>query len=219
MFGCGALAQQVLSGGTHGVFLTANLAFGFAATLGILVCGQVSGRQTESSAKNRPNKFLLTWVDVMRSECCISSAKCQRKQLANVYIKYCIVHYFYCYYVTVVQVDIWTLQWHFHFVCLEENAGGSSPCSSSFRQLVHFLVLLWFLACTTVRGGCRWWDTYIFYTIKPFCLIAILDALWDFPGCFNMTETTATAGIFATYPANHLTIVNGFFDQVLFLST
>lgn len=46
MFGCGAVAQVVLSEGSHGLFLTVNLAFGFAATLGILVCGQVSGRQT-----------------------------------------------------------------------------------------------------------------------------------------------------------------------------
>lgn len=45
MFGCGAVAQLVLSGGTHGMFLTVNFAFGFAATLGILVCGQVSGKQ------------------------------------------------------------------------------------------------------------------------------------------------------------------------------
>ena len=44
MFGCGAVAQLVLSGGSHGLFLTVNFAFGFAATLGILVCGQVSGR-------------------------------------------------------------------------------------------------------------------------------------------------------------------------------
>lgn len=43
MFGCGAVAQLVLSKGTHGMFLTVNFAFGFAATLGILVCGQVSG--------------------------------------------------------------------------------------------------------------------------------------------------------------------------------
>ncbi|KAJ8286918.1 hypothetical protein GJAV_G00044880 [Gymnothorax javanicus] len=42
MFGCGAVAQLVLSGGSHGMFLTVNFAFGFAATLGILVCGQVS---------------------------------------------------------------------------------------------------------------------------------------------------------------------------------
>lgn len=46
MFGCGAVAQLVLSGGTHGMFLTVNFAFGFAATLGILVCGQVSGKQS-----------------------------------------------------------------------------------------------------------------------------------------------------------------------------
>ncbi|XP_062874384.1 aquaporin-3a [Trichomycterus rosablanca] len=43
MFGCGAVAQLKLSDGTHGIFLAVNLAFGFAATLGILVCGQVSG--------------------------------------------------------------------------------------------------------------------------------------------------------------------------------
>lgn len=43
MYGCGAVAQLVLSGGSHGAFLTVNFAFGFAATLGILVSGQVSG--------------------------------------------------------------------------------------------------------------------------------------------------------------------------------
>ena len=34
---------MLLSGGSHGAFLTVNLAFGFAATLGILISGQVSG--------------------------------------------------------------------------------------------------------------------------------------------------------------------------------
>lgn len=48
MFGCGAVAQLVLSDGSHGMFLTVNFAFGFAATLGILVCGQVSGKQSVS---------------------------------------------------------------------------------------------------------------------------------------------------------------------------
>ncbi|XP_040818822.1 aquaporin-3 isoform X2 [Ochotona curzoniae] len=43
MFGCGSVAQVVLSRGTHGGFLTINLAFGFAVTLGVLVAGQVSG--------------------------------------------------------------------------------------------------------------------------------------------------------------------------------
>ncbi|XP_070706203.1 aquaporin-3-like [Pempheris klunzingeri] len=43
MFGCGAVAQLVLSGGSHGSFLAVNFAFGFAATLGILVSGQISG--------------------------------------------------------------------------------------------------------------------------------------------------------------------------------
>ncbi|XP_063051088.1 aquaporin-3-like [Engraulis encrasicolus] len=43
MFGCGAVAQVQLSNGKFGIFLTINFAFGFAAMLGILVCGQVSG--------------------------------------------------------------------------------------------------------------------------------------------------------------------------------
>lgn len=49
MFGCGAVAQVVLSKGSHGIFLTVNFAFGFGATLGILVCGQVSGKQSLSN--------------------------------------------------------------------------------------------------------------------------------------------------------------------------
>uniref|UniRef100_A0A8D0L6F3 Aquaporin-3 n=1 Tax=Sphenodon punctatus TaxID=8508 RepID=A0A8D0L6F3_SPHPU len=43
LFGCGSVAQVILSRGTHGGFLTINLAFGFAVTLGILIAGQVSG--------------------------------------------------------------------------------------------------------------------------------------------------------------------------------
>ncbi|XP_042310380.1 aquaporin-3 [Sceloporus undulatus] len=42
-FGCGSVAQIVLSNGTFGHFLTVNLAFGFAVTLGILIAGQISG--------------------------------------------------------------------------------------------------------------------------------------------------------------------------------
>lgn len=51
----------------------------------------------------------------------------------------------------------------------------------------------------------------------PYLIACVpLDALWDHPGSFNMTGPHNTAGIFATYPGKHLTIVNGFFDQVLF---
>lgn len=73
MFGCGAVAQVVLSEGSHGLFLTVNLAFGFAATLGILVCGQVSGRQTPlklhlklllcTAIKTRPSFYKRFFVD------------------------------------------------------------------------------------------------------------------------------------------------------------
>lgn len=59
MFGCGAVAQLVLSKGTHGMFLTVNFAFGFAATLGILVCGQISGKLL-SDARRRAS-FDPSW--------------------------------------------------------------------------------------------------------------------------------------------------------------
>ncbi|CAL8387559.1 unnamed protein product [Boreogadus saida] len=44
-FGCGSVAQMLLSRGSHGAFLTVNLAFGFAAMLGILFSGKVSDVQ------------------------------------------------------------------------------------------------------------------------------------------------------------------------------
>ncbi|XP_072289386.1 aquaporin-3a [Eucyclogobius newberryi] len=133
MFGTGAVAQLVLSGGTHGMFLTVNFAFGFAATLGILVCGQISG-------------------------------------------------------------------------------GHLNPAVT-------------FALCLLGRERWRKFPMFfLFQTIGAFFGAAIIfamyyDALWDFPGCFNMTGTSATAGIFATYPGKHLTILNGFFDQVIGTAT
>lgn len=61
MFGCGAVAQHTLSGGSHGMFLTVNFAFGFAATLGILVCGQVSGNIRHKLLKAVNFFILLLW--------------------------------------------------------------------------------------------------------------------------------------------------------------
>ncbi|KAM9394327.1 aquaporin-3-like [Pholidichthys leucotaenia] len=129
MFGCGAVAQLVLSSGTHAMFLTVNFAFGFAATLGILVCGQVSG-------------------------------------------------------------------------------GHLNPAVT-------------FALCLLGRERWRKFPVYfLFQTIGAFLGAAIIfgmyyDALWDHPGSFNVTGPKATAGIFATYPGKHLTIVNGFFDQII----
>uniref|UniRef100_A0A3Q0RFB2 Aquaporin-3 n=1 Tax=Amphilophus citrinellus TaxID=61819 RepID=A0A3Q0RFB2_AMPCI len=129
MFGCGAVAQRVLSGGSHGLFLTVNFAFGFAAMLGILVCGQISG-------------------------------------------------------------------------------GHLNPAVT-------------FALCLLGRERWRKFPMYfLFQTIGAFFGAAIIfgmyyDALWDHPGSFNVTGPRATAGIFATYPAKHLTLVNGFFDQII----
>lgn len=61
MFGCGSVAQLVLSGGSHGMFITVNFAFGFAATLGILVCGQVSGTHIFSDKFNFNQICTLYW--------------------------------------------------------------------------------------------------------------------------------------------------------------
>ncbi|XP_024130305.1 aquaporin-3 [Oryzias melastigma] len=129
MFGCGAVAQLVLSGGTHARFMTVNFAFGFGATLGILVCGQVSG-------------------------------------------------------------------------------GHLNPAVT-------------FALCLLGRERWRKFPMYfLFQTIGAFFGAAIIfgmyyDALWDFPEAFNMTDSNPTAGIFATYPAKHLTLLNGFFDQFI----
>uniref|UniRef100_A0A672SWH0 Aquaporin-3 n=1 Tax=Sinocyclocheilus grahami TaxID=75366 RepID=A0A672SWH0_SINGR len=132
MFGCGAVAQMVLSGESHGRFLSVNLAFGFAATLGILVCGQVSG-------------------------------------------------------------------------------GHLNPAVT-------------FALCLLGREKWRKFPVYfLFQTIGAFLGAAIIfaeyhDAMYDYAGEKNellVTGEKATAGIFATYPNPHLTILNGFFDQVI----
>ncbi|XP_071756498.1 aquaporin-3a [Centroberyx gerrardi] len=129
MFGCGAVAQLVLSSGSHGMFLTVNFAFGFAATLGILVCGQVSGGHLNPAVT-----FAL----------CLLGRERWRK----------------------------------------------------FPMYFAFQTLGAFLGSAIIFG--------MYY-----------DALWDHPGNFNVTGPNATAGIFATYPGKHLTIVNGFFDQII----
>ncbi|XP_063051089.1 aquaporin-3-like [Engraulis encrasicolus] len=133
MFGCGAVAQLVLSGGTHGMFLTVNFAFGFAAMLGILVSGQVSGGHLNPAVT-----FAL----------CLMGREKWRK---------------------------------FPVYFLAQTIGA-------------------FFGSAIIFG--------LYY-----------DALWDFAGKVPdellVVGEKATAGIFATYPGKHLTIVNGFFDQTI----
>ncbi|XP_075953356.1 aquaporin-3-like [Anarhichas minor] len=130
MFGCGAVAQLVLSRGSHGTFLTVNFAFGFAATLGILVSGQISGGHLNPAVT-----FSL----------CLLGREPWRK----------------------------------------------------FPLFFFFQTLGAFLGAATVFG-------------------MYIDALWDFsPGELIVVGTNATAGIFATYPSKHFTLVNGIFDQII----
>ncbi|NP_001159593.1 aquaporin-3b [Danio rerio] len=130
MFGCGALAQHILSGGSHGMFLTVNFAFGFAATLGILVCGQVSGGHINPTVT-----FSL----------CLLGREPWRK---------------------------------FPVYFLAQTVGA-------------------FLGAGIIFG-------------------MYFDAIWKFgQGSLDVDGVNATAGIFATYPSKHLTLLNGFFDQMI----
>ncbi|KAI7795916.1 aquaporin-3b [Triplophysa rosa] len=130
MFGCGAVAQLVLSGGSHGMFLTVNFAFGFAATLGILICGQVSGGHINPTVT-----FSL----------CLLGREPWRK---------------------------------FPVYFLGQTLGA-------------------FLGSGIIFG-------------------MYFDALWDYgQGSLVVVGDNATAGIFATYPSKHLTLLNGFFDQMI----
>ncbi|KAK3514583.1 hypothetical protein QTP70_021639 [Hemibagrus guttatus] len=125
MFGCGAVAQLVLSEGSHGIFLAVNLAFGFAATLGILVCGQVSGGHLNPAVT-----FAL---------CLLGRSK-----------------------------------WR--------------------KFLVYFL-------CQTLGAF--------------FGAGIIFGMYYDAIQVYHKKEGTLPFGIFATYPSQHLSTSNGFFDQVI----
>ncbi|KAM9451068.1 aquaporin-3b isoform 1-T4 [Clarias gariepinus] len=130
MFGCGAVAQLVLSEGSHGMFLTVNFAFGFAATLGILVCGQVSGGHLNPA---------------------VTFALC------------------------ILGRDPW----------------------KKFPVYFLFQTLGAFLGSGIIFG-------------------MYFDAFWEYKkGSLIVTGENGTAGIFATYPSNHLSLINGFFDQVI----
>ncbi|XP_078127438.1 aquaporin-3-like [Sander vitreus] len=130
MFGCGAVAQLVLSGGSHSTFLTVNFAFGFAETLCILVSGQISGGHLSPA--------------VTFSMCLFGREPWRKFPL--------------------------------FFLCQTLGA---------------------FLGTAIVFG-------------------MYFDALWDFSqGELIVLGKNATAGIFATYPSRHLTLVNGFFDQII----
>lgn len=112
------------------MFLTVNFAFGFAATLGILVCGQVSGGHLNPAVT-----FAL----------CLLGREPWRK----------------------------------------------------FPLYFAFQTLGAFLGAGVIFG--------LYY-----------DALWAYGNnVLIVMGVNATAGIFATYPSEHLTIINGFFDQLI----
>ncbi|NWX66620.1 AQP3 protein, partial [Promerops cafer] len=130
LFGCGSVAQIILSRGTHGGFLTVNLAFGFAVTLGILIAGQVSGGHLNPA---------------------VTFAMC------------------------LLAREPWI---KLPVYALAQTLGA-------------------FLGAGIVFG--------LYY-----------DAIWAFDNNqLTVIGKNATAGIFATYPSEHLNVVNGFFDQFI----
>ncbi|XP_054612178.1 aquaporin-3-like [Dunckerocampus dactyliophorus] len=130
MFSCAAVAQWMLSGGSHGTFLSVNFAVGGGAALGVLVSGPVSGGHLNPAVT-----FAL----------CLLGREPWRK----------------------------------------------------FPLFFFFQTLGAFLAALVV-----------------FCIY--FDAIWDFGhGELLLLGNNATAGIFATYPSEHLSTLNGFTDQVI----
>uniref|UniRef100_T1E6H8 Aquaporin-3 n=1 Tax=Crotalus horridus TaxID=35024 RepID=T1E6H8_CROHD len=130
MFGCGSVAQLVLSRGTHARFLTVNLAFGFAVTLGILIAGQISGGHLNPA---------------------VTFAMCFMAREPW------------------IKLPIYTLA---------QTLGA-------------------FLGAGIVFG-------------------LYFDAIWAFgENQLFVVGPNGTAGIFATYPSEHLNSVNGFFDQFI----
>lgn len=130
MFGCGSVAQVVLSKGSHGLFLTVNLAFGFAVMLGILISGQISGGHLNPA---------------------VTFALC------------------------LMAREPWI---KFPVYTLAQTLGA-------------------FLGAGIVYG--------LYY-----------DAIWYFANDqLYVTGPNGTAGIFATFPTEHLTLMNGFFDQFI----
>uniref|UniRef100_H3A425 Aquaporin-3 n=1 Tax=Latimeria chalumnae TaxID=7897 RepID=H3A425_LATCH len=132
MFGCGALAQVVLSNGSHGQFLTVNLAFGFAATLGVLIAGQIS----ETGAHLNP-------------------------------------------------------------------AVTFAVCLLAREPWIKFPVY----SLAQILGG---------FLASGIIFAMYFDAIWLYGNNqLIVMGPKGTAGIFATYPSEHLTLLNGFFDQLI----
>lgn len=226
MFGCGAVAQLVLSNGSHGLFLTVNLAFGFAATLGILVCGQVSGN----------HQFYL------KLHC--AYLKHYLPCFYNVIIPY--VGWF------ITRTDIWSLS-HFSgghlnpavtfaLCVLGREPWKKFPMYFLFQTIGSFFGAAVIYAMYYGEGWVQFnsnlenvllqphMNRFMFHKDqlrhinnhrKCFTLCFVfhipLDALCEYTGGFDINGPNSTAGIFATYPGTHLSLINGFFDQVIFV--
>ena len=72
MFGCGCVAQSVLSGGANGGMLSINIGWGLGVLIGVLVAGPISGKthnpKTISSAKLEKTPKIICYTIVCVKE-------------------------------------------------------------------------------------------------------------------------------------------------------
>lgn len=201
MFGCGAVAQLVLSKGTHGMFLTVNFAFGFAATLGILVCGQISGKPTcfFPSPGTCLGLFRFLGFTVVlyalaggHLNPAVTFALCllgrERWRKFPVYFLFQTIGAFFGAAIIFGMYYGKTRRWK--TVARQRDDDQSTSI------------------ITCLGGVKKWNDRLDFFS-------SFKDALFDYEAAFDMSQDNSTAKIFATYPRKNLTIVNGFFDQVI----
>ncbi|KAF3849377.1 hypothetical protein F7725_015874 [Dissostichus mawsoni] len=99
-----------------------------------------------------------------------------------------------------------------------------AECLGTFILVVsgHLNPAVTFSLCLLGREPWRKFPLFFFFqTLGAFLGAAVVfgmyfDALWDISqGELIVVGNNATAGIFATYPSKHLSLVNGFFDQII----
>lgn len=101
--------------------------------------------------------------------------------------------------------------------CQEVPSVRAGTVSGSFCWILCsiWLVLRWVHVVDkykkTKHSSFLWLNHYLYFR----CLCSGADALMDYTnGEFAVTGANATANIFASYPSKHLSIINGFVDQV-----
>ncbi|XP_057675592.1 aquaporin-3-like [Corythoichthys intestinalis] len=213
-FSCAGVAQWMLSGGTHGTFLSVNLAVGGGVTLGVLLSGPISGESfhfsRDSSRKGLMAANEVTWpvTVVTHGAAAVEAVGNQetRQTLASPsrgrHQSFCR-----CFFFPVVAAS----RYHRQLDGAQISAKGG-----------HLNPAVTFALCLLGRESWKKFPSFFFFqTLGAFLAAAVVyclyfDAIREFGhGEFLVVGKNATAGIFATYPSQHLSVVNGFLDQII----